>query len=149
MDHGLLSGLVTAASLGGLGGIALIVASAFVRQRSPRRGVYFFALGVFVMTGFNTLGQWFDSLRDSAEWQAKLGTLSAAEQASPPGQELLRWVAEKAAEPPVEIYQWVLLLVATLLALVGLLRPEWVMLPQDRVRLGLPPTLGPRIGGTA
>jgi len=131
------------------GGFALMIASGLVRQRWVRGGVYCFWVGLFVLTLGNTARHWAENMQDTAEFQAVLSALSPADLASPTGQSFARWAAMRMAQPPVAIFQWFLLGFTTLGCAIALIWPAWLMTPQDRIKLGLSPTLGPRLGGAA
>jgi hypothetical protein len=142
--HTLLIGLTLVASLGGS---ALLIASAFVRRRWVRGGVYCFGLGLLIMHVGNFARTWIENLHDRVWWQAELASLTVADRALPQAQAMLQRITEQVARPLVDWLDWTMLGVAALSAGVALLRPEWVMLPKDRAKIGLDPLPALRFGG--
>lgn len=140
--YSLAIALTVVASLGGVG---LLIASAFVRRGSVHGGVYCFGAGLVVMHSGNFARTWLENLHNTAEWQPGLETLTAADRARM-NPSLLDWMTERAARPAVDWLDWTLLGVAVLFGMFAVARPEWLMLPQDRVKLGLGP-VSLRFGG--
>lgn len=136
---------IALAGVAGLGGLGLQIASAFVRRSHVRGGVYCFGFGLLIMQGGNFARTWMASLQRKAELQALVAQLSPADRAAPEMKAEMAWAAERLASPPVGWLDWTMLTFAILFAAVALLRPEWLMLPQDRIKLGLDPFVGPHI----
>lgn len=136
---------ITLTVVASLGGVGLMIASAFVRRDSARGGVYCFGAGLLLMHSGNFARTWLENLHNGAEWQARLATLTATDRARM-DPSLLDWMIERAARPPADWLDWTMLGLAALFAGLAMARPEWLMLPQDRGKLGLDP-VAPCFGG--